>query len=1013
MWRLAVSRSLLFTGALAAALAGLLLSTPAGADEADDQYAVAAGHYARQRWKFAAEEFRTLLKEYPNHPNVDRSVFFLAEALLQLGQREEAETLFRDYLKRDSAARLARPALFRAAEAAYLSGKFDRAKTDLQRFLTQYRDDNLAAHVLAYLGQIALAEDDLGLAEESFRQSLNRFPQSPVQDECRVGLGRTLEKQGNTEEAERFFLAVAGKTASPFADDAQFYLGALQYALGRFPEAVETFVAFDSTLAESPRRSTARLGCGWALLKLDRPGEAESIFNDLQSDPKVGVEARYWLGMAQKAQKKWQVAARTLQEAAAAYPGHKLAPAMRFHAGDCLIHAGDMAGAIRRLDQAIDSAPPESEWIDDAVRGKIQVALKAGDHDRLEREVTRFAARFPNSPLKSDVRRMLGRSLLRRKLYDRAADVLEPLAHAGDAKRGLENQYLLSLAYEGLGRHREALATLAPVVDSATGRLRADAQLTRASLLMMLKRFDEAIPPLEAFLATRPTGDTAVRATGNLAICRARTGRVDQAKQIYAGLLQTHPGHELIVPIREQLAEAAYDADDTAWSGRLFESLAAENGSPESGLKGLSGLAWSQFQAGQLEEAAATFGRLLEKDPPPGMAAEAALVRGGILEELGRLDAALAMYDLAIRQSSESDRLPEALWAAAKLRDHLGNDEEAASLYQRLASDYPQFPEIDAALYRWAWALSDLGRPDEACAVFERLQKEYPNSAYRADATYRLAEHAFNAHDYPSAQRQIAILLAGNPGVQIRESALYLQGQIAAAEGKWDAARQSFQSVIEADPESPVRVLAEYQIAETTFRQGNSEEAAQRFRRLVQQTSNRDDAWLAVVHLRLAQSLSAQKKWDEAYAAAAEIEPKYPGFKEQYEVDYVLGRCLANEADLEGARAAYQKVIRSPFGAKTETAAKAQLMIAESYYHQKDYETALRAYQALEILYDYPEWQAAAVFMAAKCHELLGEWKEAVELYERLLEVYPESRFREEATGRLRAAKHRAAEFSS
>lgn len=1013
MWRLAVSRSLLFTGALAAALAGLLPSTPARADEADDRYAVAAGHYAQQRWKFAAEEFRTFLKEYPDHPNVNRSVFFLAEALLQLGRGEEAETLFRDYLKQDPAGRLARPALFRAAEAAYLAGKFDRAKTDLRQFLNRYPDDNLAAYCLTYLGQIALAENDPALAEESFRQCLNRFPQSPVQDECRLGLGRALEKQGNTEEAERFFLAVAGKTASPFADDAQFYLGALQYALGRFPEAVETFRTFESRLAESPRRSTARLGRGWALVKLDQPGEAESIFNDLKSDPKVGVEAWYWLGMTRKAQKNWQTAAATLLEAAAAHPGHKLAPAMRFHAGDCLIHAGDMAGAVKRLDQVIDSAPPESEWIDDAVRGKIRVALTARDYEGLEREAARFADRFPHSPLKADVQRMLGRSLLRRKLYDRAVEVLEPLAHAGDAKRGLEDRYLLSLAYEGLERYQDALATVTPVVDSAAGRLRADAQLTRASLLMVLKRFDEAIPLLEAFLATRPTGDAAVRANGNLAICRARAGQLDQAKKIYAELLEAHPGHELIGPTREQLAEAAYDFGDTAWSGRLFESLAAENRAPDADLKGLSGLAWSQFKAGQLEEAAATFDRLLEKDPQPGMAAEAALVRGRILEQLGRFDAALAMYDLVIRQSSKSDRLPEALWAAAGLRDNLGNDREAASLYQRLAGDHPQFPEMDAALYRWAWALDDLGRPDESCAVFERLQKEYSKSPYWADATYRLAQHAFNANDYPSAQRQIAVLLAGKPGVKIRESALYLQGQIAAAEGKWDAARQSFQSVIEADPESPLRLLAEYQIAETAFRPGDYEEAAERFRRLAQQTSDRDDAWLAVVHLRLAQSLSAQKKWNEAYAAASEIEQKYPGFKEQFEVDYVIGRCLANEADLEGARLAYQKVIRSPFGTKTETAAKAQLMIAESHYHQKSYEAALRAYQALEILYDYPEWQAAAVFMAAKCHELLGEWKEAVESYDRLLKVYPESRFREEATGRLRAAKQRAAEFSS
>ena len=104
-----------------------------------------------------------------------------------------------------------------------------------------------------------------------------------------------------------------------------------------------------------------------------------------------------------------------------------------------------------------------------------------------------------------------------------------------------------------------------------------------------------------------------------------------------------------------------------------------------------------------------------------------------------------------------------------------------------------------------------------------------------------------------------------------------------------------------------------------------------------------------------------------------------PNFEQQYEVDYLLGRCLANQADFEAARQAYNKVIRSAAGAKTETAAMAQWMIGETYFHQKNYEAALREYLRLEILYAYPEWQAAALLQAGKCHERLGEAKEAAE----------------------------------
>jgi TolA-binding protein len=1002
---------------LAALLAALLSSLSARADEAEDQYAVAAGHYAHQRWKFAAEEFQAFVRKYPNHPKASQGVFFLAEALTQLGQMDEAAARFRDYLSREPQGRFAAPALFRAGEVAYLVGKLDQAKPELERFLKTHADDQLNAYVLPYLGDIALSQDDAPSAESYFRRGLSRFPQGKMQDECRYGLARALEKQGKSEEAERFYLAVAGKTGSPLADDAQFRLGALYYASGRFQEAVDTLGAFESTLAKSPWQATARLGRGWALFKLNKLAEARSTFQAVTSDAELGVEAQYWLGLTQKAQKEWPAATQTFLDAAAAHPHHKLTSALRFQAGDCLLSAGQAAAADQQFDLAVAASPSDGQWLDDAMRGKVQAALVAKDFDSLDRRVAQFNARCPGSPLAADVQRMSARSLLERKEYARAAAVLEPLVRAGQAESAVstlpEDRYLLSLAYEGLGRHQEALDVLLPALGSATGDLQADARTAQASLLMQLQRFDEAVGPLEALLTASPAGERASRCLGNLAICYAETGKLDKAKSRYAELVQKHPGDELIGPTTEQVAEAAYDAGDVAWADQLFASLANKGQSTRDRNQGLSGLAWSQYKSGRLKEAADTFDRLLKADPDPPLAADAALTRGRILQQLGESDPALAMYDLVIDRYRQADQFPEALWAAALLRDTLEQDQEAASLYEQLATGFPKFPQIDAVLYNWAWTQEDLGREKESSELFDRLRKEHPESAYWADAAFRLAQRAFEAKDYPRARQLAADILAAKPSGQMRENTLYLQGQIAAAEERWPDARLAFETLVRDYPESSLRLLAEYGVAESIFRQDDYQGAGERLRELVRRTEGRDEPWLAVVHLRLAQALVHQKKWDEAYEIAAAIESRYPGFAEQYEVDYVLGRCLSTRAEFEQAREAYRKVIRSAQGAKTETAAKAQLMIAESYYHQKNYEQALREYLALEILYAYPTWQAAAVLEAAKCHEMLGEWQQAVEEYGRLLAEYAETSYTEEARERLQAAKQHVAAASA
>ncbi len=140
------------------------------------------------------------------------------------------------------------------------------------------------------------------------------------------------------------------------------------------------------------------------------------------------------------------------------------------------------------------------------------------------------------------------------------------------------------------------------VVDKAKGSLKSDAQLNSGTLLMALKRYAEAVAPLEAFLAGKPTGDIEAKAIAALAICHARAKQIDKAKQRYAELIEKHPKHVLIAPTTERLAEAAFDADDPAWAAELSKRLAAAGGSAAYELKGKLNLGWSQFKAGQLVE---------------------------------------------------------------------------------------------------------------------------------------------------------------------------------------------------------------------------------------------------------------------------------------------------------------------------------------------------------------------------------------------------------------------------
>ena len=989
----------------------LLAASSARADEADDQYAVAAGHYAQGRWKFAAEEFETFLARFPKDGRSTESLFFLGEALVQLGRREEAHRRFQEYLRRDPSGQHTRSALFGVGESAYLAGRFADAKPPLRQFLEKYPNDALNARVLPYLGEIAIEEKDLAGAEQYYRQGLSRFPDGSLQDDCRFGLARALEKQDKNGEAEKFYLALAGKPSSRLAADAQLRLGAVQYALGKYAEAAESFAAFEAKFGQSTQAPTARLNRGWALLKLGRPAEAAAVFERVVSDPKLALDARYGLGLARKDQKDWSAAAKTLVEAAAADPNSRLAPAIRFHAGDALLHEGNYAAARQQFEAVLRSPSGEMEWIADAMLGIVQAALRQKDYDAVDRQAAEFLRRFPTSPLQSEVQRLVARGLIERKQYQKAAERLEPrLANGASGEQAMEERFLLALAYEGLKRYADALSALGPVLTSAPDPLKGDARFTQAAVLVAMKRFGEAIAPLEAFLASRPAAEAALKARCHLAICLARTKKLDQAKKLYAELSEKHAQHEWIVPTTEHLAEAAYEAGDTAWSKALFARLAKEGPAADRQLAGLAGLGWSQFKAGQLEEAAATLGQVLAKGPEAAVAAETALLRGQILEKSKQPEGALAMYDMVIDRYPTSKEMPQALLSAARLRHSLHQDERAAALFERLSKQFPKLPEMDSVLYDWAWTLADQGKLPESSEAFERLRREFPQSRYWPDATLRLAQRAFAGKQYARARELADAALARKPEPTLRENAMFLLGQVAAAEEKWQESCEAFEALGKEFPSGSLRLLAEYGLAEAIFRLGDFEAARRRFEQLARDAQGRDASIPPLARLRQAQALAHQKKWEDAYRIASAMEEEFPGFAEQYEVDYVLGRCLANRAEFDKAREAYRRVIRSPGGAKTLSAANAQLLTGETYFHQKNFESALREYLKVEMLYAFPAVQAAALLQAGRCYEALHEWKQAAEVYARVVKNYGETSFAKEAAALLRAAEKRAEE---
>lgn len=970
------------------------------ADEGDDQFSVAARHYARGRWQPAADEFRVVLDKFADHPRAPGARFFLGETLVQLESYAEARRLFAAFLQLSPEHPHAAQARFRMGEIAYLMNDDVAARQDLEQFREKHPEHPLNAFAIPHLAAVALRNSEAAAARDLYSESLQRFPDHPLADSCRLGLGRALVELDEPEEAMRFFELLAGQQKNPLAADARLRIGMLQHRQQKYSEAIASLEGFDKAYPDSGLRT----------------------------------QAAYWLGLSQLSANQPQRAAETLAHAAQLDPAHALMPAIEFASGEALRLAGTPDQAEAHY-QRVAHDWPLCRWADDSLQILVEVAFGQQQYDRVEVLATEFSERFGDSPLAPLVEQMAGRALLKQERYPEAAaafrraiehPALEQSANPSDSSQvndrleslpepdsklvpeAVKNSswYYLALARLGAQEFQLALEALDKTqADDSQRELQQGLCVARGAALIGLARYTDAIDPLEQYLQLSPDGDDAPTCRAQLALALAHTGKFAAARSVYDRLGEKSRNNPIFFAATLHLAEVAFTAGEREMATDWFQALTKDDVPDEYREQGLAGLAWTQAGSQDPQSSIATFERLLADRPDSPLASEAALGVAKAHEQLQHFPEALTAYDRVLTRYRDSKQFASSLFGAARVQEKLGQPEQAVQLLERLIKEQPAYPRIDAALYELGWLLFELGRIDESNATFERLANEHPDSEFWADATYRLAERAARTQQNERARELVERLVQSKSAPDVVCHALYLQGQLAASDKRWADVAAPMQRVVDEFPDSALRLSAQYWLAEACYQQHDYPQAQSRFADVARDTLGRTDAWMGMIPLRQAQLLSYQGDWQGAYELAAGIRRRFEDFRQLFEVDYVLGRCLAAQGRFQDAREAYQRVIQSPAGGKSETAAMAQWMIGETHLHQKRYDEAIRAFHRVESLFDYPRWQAAALLQAGKCHEARQEWTQASGLYKQLLDEFSETEFAGEAAERLRAAR--------
>lgn len=342
--------------------------------------------------------------------------------------------------------------------------------------------------------------------------------------------------------------------------------------------------------------------------------------------------------------------------------------------------------------------------------------------------------------------------------------------------------------------------------------------------------------------------------------------------------------------------------------------------------------------------------------------ADVAFIRlAQLKEQQGCWELAMATYDRIISSFSNQAVCAQALQARGLIRYRLGMFKDALEDFERVTSDYPQSGMIGQALYMRGWCLYLAGRDQEALALCKEFIEKYPDSVWAPDVIFWLGEYHFNHGDYAEAGRQFAALAQRYPDVQLADDALFWAGRSAAEKKDYLYAVEHFNELAKRYPESP-------KLAETRFAQGDV--------------------------------LSELGQFAGAILHFEEIIKKYP---DSYLVDLAWGRkgdCQFTLGKDEPAR--YQEAIASYQVVLGSSRASKNLKWQAEYKIGRCKEKMGQPAEALEdyvnVVYSYlddakrgnsgsPLWFTRAAFNAAAIKESEEKWREAVNLYRRVIEA--------------------------
>lgn len=784
-------------------------------------------------------------------------------------------------------------------------------------------------------------------AADAFRAFLKANPQHPQAETARLYLGLALVNADDNAAARdvlRDFVKLHPQSKN--LPDALYRLGEASYTLGDYEQAERDLVAFLDRYADHELGEWALPYLADAELRLDKPDQAAKHFQ-------LAIEK---------------------------YPSGALATESRFGLARAYEALNKTDEAISRYRELSDG---NSARAAPALLRVATLLYDAGKYAEAAKEFHTLIKRFPGSPLVPAAQLNAGFAFYRSGGFQEAVEHLE--AAANDPKQAAVATHWVGMARKSLGDSAGAIAAFRTVVDKhAKAPIAGESLFQWADVALRDGQYDEAVRLFEQVASRDPDSTQASDAVHFAGEAALLSGDIDQASA-------------LVDRFTKEYGRTAYRMQNRLLAGRILEAR-AEALPPEQ----------AKDRDALEREALATYAAVLDETEVAGTQIKSrfsiARLREARNEPAKAIEALSPVLDTVAKDGADSPYLG-ALIIAARARLALGEPEaavEAATKYLELA---PNGEQADAALAVRAAAHVAEGRTAETKADWSALKTSHPGSSLILPTTRDLAEKAYDQEDWATAAEYfagLADLAAGAPEEAVGLSGL---GWSLHKAGRFAESANAFGRLLERFPNAlPLAPEAAYMKGKALQDAGDLAAATTAYRTAFERfapaepaatgdeaTGPLRNAYLS--GLQLARILRLQDKIDEADAAYAALNAKFPKPRNFDELLDEWALLHYEAGDYAKADAIFRRIVAE--APDSPAAANARLSLAESALFAGNVDEAKVGFETLLNDDKTPEAvRERALSLLVSLAAEAGDWKNTESLAQTFVTQYPQGRDR-------------------